>query len=325
MVIAIIGVLVALLLPAVQAAREAARRAQCVNNLRQIALGFSNYESSMKSLPGAGWNARYVGDPLAGSGREQPGGWMYQILPYIEQQAVYTLTDDGNRAITATQRQQSIALQQAIVPSYNCPSRRPAKLYGYRLPNSWTPINGDRAAELARGDYAANAGDSPCLINEWLSEAGNCDPAPLSWYAYDYTNLASHEWPPREGQSGINYVGANIKLQHISDGTTNTYLIGEKYLNPDQYDSDGTIDGGDNHSVYQGFDYDVNRWTAYNPGEPNLADRPLQDRPGQDGYRAFGSAHAGGLNMAYCDGSVQVVSYDIDLEVHRAAGNRRDN
>ena len=88
-VIAIIGVLVALLLPAVQAAREAARRNQCVNHLKQIGVGFLSHESAHGSFPGSGWSPWVVGDPLLGAGRNQPGGWMYQILPFIEQQAVY--------------------------------------------------------------------------------------------------------------------------------------------------------------------------------------------------------------------------------------------
>lgn len=139
-VIAIIGVLVALLLPAVQAARESARRSQCVNNLKQIGVGFLNHESNHGMLPCAGWTAVYVGDPLLGTGRDQPGGWIYQILPYVEQQAVYNITNDGDKLnVTANQKQQSIVLQGTPISSFNCPSRRPAQAQPYLLNNSWTP------------------------------------------------------------------------------------------------------------------------------------------------------------------------------------------
>ena len=86
-VIAIIGILVALLLPAVQAAREAARRAQCTNNLKQLALGMIQHESAHRYLPTAGWWGSWVGDPDRGFDSRQPGGWIYNILPFIEEQA----------------------------------------------------------------------------------------------------------------------------------------------------------------------------------------------------------------------------------------------
>ena len=112
-VIAIIGILVALLLPAIQAAREAARRAECINHLKQIGIGFLNHESTFKMLPGGGWNAVYVGDPELGHGKLQPGGWMYQILPFVEEQAIYNLTEDGDKlTVTPKQREQSIELQR---------------------------------------------------------------------------------------------------------------------------------------------------------------------------------------------------------------------
>ena len=88
-VIAIIGILISLLLPAVQAAREAARRAQCVNNLKQLALGCLNCESAIKALPASGWIGICLGHPDAGVGMQQPGGWLFNIMPYIEESTLY--------------------------------------------------------------------------------------------------------------------------------------------------------------------------------------------------------------------------------------------
>ena len=104
-VIAIIGILVALLLPAIQAAREAARRNACKNQLKQLALGCMNYESSIKHLPSGGWGSKWLGDADRGSGPNQSGGWIYNILPFIEQQNLHDMPSDGNpKLITDQQR-----------------------------------------------------------------------------------------------------------------------------------------------------------------------------------------------------------------------------
>ena len=88
-VIAVIGILISLMLPAVQAAREAACRTQCVNNLKQLALGCLNHESAVKTLPTDGWVDVCLGHPDLGVGTTQPGGWLYNILPYIEESVLY--------------------------------------------------------------------------------------------------------------------------------------------------------------------------------------------------------------------------------------------
>jgi prepilin-type processing-associated H-X9-DG protein len=119
--------------------------------------------------------------------------------------------------------------------------------------------------------------------------------------------------------TGVVYCGSMTKMADISDGSSNTYLAGEKYLDPDYYFTGQ--DGSDNESALSGDNPDITRWGDRSFGQP-----PMQDTPGVTGAYGgiFGSAHANGFQMAFCDGSVQMMSYSIDLETHARLANRKD-
>ena len=289
-VIAIIGILIAMLLPAVQAAREAARRMQCSNNLKQWSLGALNHESAFTWLSSGGFSTNWgwvIGDPDHGFGEEQLGGWIYNTLPFAEQQGFH---DQGLGQSDAEKRKIWTEAVTKPISSLYCPSRRAPVAGGlgaYATTSYWKNINPPTA--LARNDYAACTGDS-------------------TW----------EEFLNGTPSTGAVYRQGIVKMSDIIDGSSNTFLFGEKYLNPDAY-TDGN-DGGDDNSAYAGFDPDIQRWA-------NEAYPPIQDTPGV-GWGTFmftfGSAHPGGFNMSFCDGSVQTISYEINLDVYETLGNRQD-
>jgi prepilin-type N-terminal cleavage/methylation domain-containing protein len=160
-VIAIIGILVALLLPAIQAAREAARRTQCQNHLKQLALGAMNHVDSQKFYPSAGWGWRWIGDPNSGYGRNQPGGFLYSLLPYIEEQQ---LRNAGQGITTATQLEQvMLGVVATPVAAFNCPSRRQSIPYPFSqfspLATNLQSCTDTGGCVVARTDYTANSGN----------------------------------------------------------------------------------------------------------------------------------------------------------------------
>jgi prepilin-type N-terminal cleavage/methylation domain-containing protein/prepilin-type processing-associated H-X9-DG protein len=291
-VIAVIAILFALLLPAVQSIRETANRVQCANNLRELALACLNHDSQFRRLPTGGWGWSWNGDPDRGTDHRQPGGWGFNILPFIEQDKLYRL---GAGLPPASKRAAIAQRIRTPLHLFNCPSRRPNQAW----PNYRAYYDSDIVAFAGRMDYAANSGNQP--IDE--SFAG-----PPSLAAGDDP---CYPWPSTTGLSGVIFLRSELGLNNISHGTSNTYLIGEKYLNPDHY-STGT-DAGDNEDLYAGFDNDNSRCTFL---------PPQRDRPGYSNTLRFGSAHPVGLNMAYCDGSVHFVLYGVDPEVHQQAGSR---
>ncbi|MEQ8850011.1 DUF1559 domain-containing protein [Botrimarina sp.] len=322
-VIAIIGILVALLLPAVQAAREAARRAQCQSQLKQIGLGYHNHEGTHGYFPSGGWYGVYTGDPNRGYGVDQPGGWVYSLLPYIEEQA---LRDLGAGLSGAALHQQIIERDATPVALLNCPSRRASRAY----PNSsqFEPLNAPvLAAAHARTDYAASAGALD-IVNKSFQQLrfektfmeDRCEAVfPRS---YAEADAGTKKWPPKDDLfSGPTFCGSEIKIAQVTDGLSNTYAVGEKHLDANLYETGTAHD--DDWSMYCGFQDDVIRMTTHWPNL-QIERTPLQDTPGFDGREYFGSAHPAGLLFAFLDGSVQFVAFDVDPELHHVRGSRAD-
>ncbi len=260
-VMSIIGVLVALTMPAINSAREAGRRAVCQNNLHQLSTACQEHEAQWHYFPSGGSSTASPGNPAIGPGAKQPGSWFYSILPYIDQKDLHDTVSTSSRS--------------TVIPVFLCPTRHRAK------PN---------ASGLGMSDYAGNAGSST---------------------ASPY--------------NGVIYQGSALSTALIKDGVAYTYLIGEKYVTLGTY---GQIGGWDT-----GCNVDTIRWTAVTPPPtpPNPANPPAVSTllaPAQDQTTSaanfFGSAHPAGFHMAFCDGSVQKLSFAIDPVVHAYLGGRAD-
>lgn len=322
-VIAIIGILVALLLPAVQAAREAARRTQCINQLKQLGLGCMNHESTHKFLPSSGWGFRWTGDPDMGVGKDQPGGWTFSLLPYVEETALSAigegLSDADKSAALLRQKQTPIGL-------FVCPSRAGGGLG----PGPENSINADPAPGgiVAKTDYAGNGG---CGIPSMTTEDKAPRPAgPGSKFcATKYpgsldTQLCSG-MVTRELASkfdGVFVPRWPVELRKIIDGTSKTMLIAERWLPLELQGVDGAAVPSNNNSMYQGYDWDTIRWASsfVNPSfaQYGMFAMPKPDTESQhpdlgNGQMwSFGSSHSGVFISSFCDGSVRALAYDID-------------
>ena len=253
-VIAIIGILVALLLPAVQSAREAARRTQCANHVKQIGLASITHYDSLRHFPSSGWGYRWTGDPDRGHGRTQPGGFFYNILDFIEQQAIRDIGSTASlgpnpssgtvvwsaptgtmssmqatnaavwlqsQAAVAWGKRADLARQrEAYVETFYCPSRR--KVKGYPAVESC--LNADMPLVFGKTDYAANGGTRVIVGSSGdiscLQTYPNCNWAHSDdWMKANFDGLSSER--------------SEVIIGDVVDGTSNTVLAGAKYLSPE--------------------------------------------------------------------------------------------
>jgi hypothetical protein len=287
-VIAIIGVLIALLLPAVQAAREAARRMSCTNNLKQQVLGFHNYHDIYEKFPMA-------------PGLDRRWGWTIPLLPFVEQNAFYQNLDKNVTSWHANNW--PLLTRDPLPPScFLCPS---------------DPWNQELCEEqyfaaptykIRQIDYAINIGDY--RSNTGVGEVEYTDPNNTSG-SYDvYGQGSPHDngMRPARGPMGRYIWTANFS--DITDGTANTFLLGEciGYL-----------------CINQNFITQSSAITAHPINYQNeqlIANPPTQANPQWDASYGFRSMHSGGASFGLCDGSVKFVAESVEHAAYRAMASR---
>ena len=256
--VAIIVVVIALLVPTVQKAREAAARMTCHNNLKRIGQAFQGHHAAAGRFPRGG-----VSVPLGGSqadigqttpaGREPSWSWAYNVLPHLDPGAEFRNPDSN-------------VVRSTPVKAYYCPSRRPAAGH-----------NG-----TAKLDYAGNAGTAD------------------------------------DGSNGVVMRSTleAIRLTDISDGAACTVLVAEKQMNGASF---GTGADDDESFCTPGW----GDWEVYRGGAQPAPDFSRPDDPAP--LAAFGSAHASGFNVAFCDGSVRFIRYSVAPAAWTRACVRNDN
>lgn len=328
-VIAIIGILVGLLLPAVQVARESARRSTCNNNLKQLGTAFSNYESALKTLP-------------PGSvGKEYPTFWFF-LFPYMEQVSQYQLMTGVNSSATKTSIDTWVqtnwgrltSAEKASVannPLMICPSRRP----GPQMRDT-----GRGAGPL--GDYAgvylrssANAA-SEATTNWQFCPFGVCNPDPrtngvsaLLPAKSDCTNVSTFQ-PCDQLNAGT--VSVPLKwssvnnLKRIIDGTSKTLLVGEKHVRSNEIGLCCTAYQLDGSYLYQTGSY--GEMQPFRNISYRLGDGPSDTGPGTEPYGnggvGFGSWHPRVCGFLRVDGSVTALAADVSQQVRRYLGDVAD-
>ncbi|WP_437187340.1 DUF1559 domain-containing protein [Planctomicrobium sp. SH668] len=340
-VIAIIAVLIALLLPAVQQAREAARRTQCKNNLKNLTIAAHNFHDAYNSLPPI---VNYSLGPT----------FFYHILPYIEQSAMYNLYNGGATAGSSTtsirwpmstnyQIIRDAGLENSVqpIPAFSCPSYGSAKVRRTQVDVNGSPgPTGHYAITTMRGaatDLRMNTFDTE---NEWWNHHVSHDPF---WAAQARGATKAGDASGISDDGGIDGIEgarrAKAKINHslaqITDGSSNTFLLGEKFMRTSDFDNANPInwDSIDGSLFIQG-----GGWREYNMARNGRMPLRTKIEPtSQPGWAhenttnnvpayasGFGSWHVGMVHFAMADGSVRGVSQNIDLVTQWRLTDRAD-
>ena len=290
-VITIIGILISLLLPAVQSAREAARRMQCMNNLKQLALAVHGYHGVYQILPAS--KIQYGNDPY----KDRLMPWTVAVLPYLEQQALYDLWDSNVSAVAAGANNGNRTVRQTYLPFHACPSDyvRPGTLM--------VPWSYDEEAAL--GSYRGVAGKTFGWYADCSDKCGTFD------WSEEYAPLVNNGHIGWRGPLHIVHKAVqHSRIDDIRDGTSNTLMIGEFHF----------------PATSQTWQRRTNFWafgtvashvmpSSWNLRAPLDYDRCFEEWPNHKCNRSWGAYHSGGLNWALADGSVRFTSESVDLDL----------
>jgi prepilin-type N-terminal cleavage/methylation domain-containing protein/prepilin-type processing-associated H-X9-DG protein len=273
-VIAIISTLIGMLLPAVQKAREAANRLSCSNNLKQFGLALTNYDLTLGHLP----PNRLV--PTSPAGHATPT-WAVLIMPFIEQDNLYR-----QWRIDRTYYQQNATARETPVKIYFCPSRRTS---------TSSPMRS------VSGDFPASSGSSTGHMGGALGDYAVClDPSGQEQPTVSAPVLSS-----------CFELGIGIRIAEIQDGTSNTFLMGEKHVPLDKWGV-----GWWDCSTYNGDYYQCS-------GRPVGRNYPPTTNNRDTGWR-MGSYHTLVVQFVFADGHVQNIPETINPYVYELLGRRND-
>jgi prepilin-type processing-associated H-X9-DG protein len=306
-VIAIIGVLVALLLPAVQAAREAARRIQCTNNIKQIGLACHNYQDTVGQLPPSVMAGNFVGD-ISDYNQNFGPNWAVLILPYIEQDNLFRQASASvNSYMTTGDSSWRAIVKGVTIKTYSCPSDTGGAVPAAAAGGGW-----------ARGNYGANEGPGMHWNGGTVGVAVNSG----GWRDNDPRGFASEyypSWTAGWSGGGAMVVNGGTRVDTLSDGTSSTILIDELRIGWNANDIRGTWAMGQVGASLSAGNGRIDTPT------PNVSYSGWDDIQGCQDNPIIGmgccgcnswqvtakSRHPGGVNTGFADGSVRFIRNSI--------------
>ena len=271
------------------------------NNLAQIGRACQSHVSKLGYFPSSGWGSMWTGDPDHGFGATQPGGWIYNILPFLDLDKIHdigkgaatSVTDLNNATSTGTKYLLLSKAQSAVIPALICPTRRKTIAYPVSATYPWNSAQPSPAL-ISKTDYAANGGSQHIYLGPGPQPAWNCFASFPNCLTPGSTTYGSG-WsnPNQSAFDGISGERSQVTPGNVTNGSSNVFLVGEKFFaNPGNYNTGADI--GDNTTALTGNGLNSNRWTF------NTLMRDGSSPPnGTTGADMFGSATRKALTLSF--------------------------